>query len=68
MTSKMSLIRDSYYKMIEQEILSVQPMDEARVALEFLIKDSMSEKDLIEEGYKPACDHSRLIWIKDNKQ
>jgi hypothetical protein len=52
-----------YARKIAEEMVSVQPMDEAAPALLQLMKNGKSREDLIEEGYKPVSKMG-LMWIK----
>lgn len=54
---------------IAKDILSVQPMNtpEIREALQTLMaQPHVSEKEMREEGWKPVCESTRLMWIKDD--
>lgn len=62
------LLRESIPNQIAEDICNVQPLNEACKAFYELWKSSKSEKWLIENGYRPACEHTRLMWIKDEKQ
>jgi len=68
MTSKPNLtelimqIRQMMPSIIAHQLAEVQRMD--GVLLSEMMKQGMTEKDLIERGYEPVDEQSRLIWIK----
>lgn len=43
-----------------QEIVAVQPMP----PIDFNAEDCPDEKWLIENGFEPICDSTRLMWVK----
>lgn len=61
-------IRKTMPAAIAQEIINVQPMDEAGKALlalyDGLSKNPKTEAQLRAEGYRPVS-HMGLMWIKD---
>jgi hypothetical protein len=58
----LDLIRRNYTASLADELVSVQPMNNE--ALKEIIENSMDEKDLIEQGYEPVCEFTRLMWRK----
>lgn len=59
-------IRKEYVTNIAKELVNVQPINPGIV--EDFTKYALDEKDLIRLGYKPACELSRLIWVKDDNE
>lgn len=52
---------------IAKEIISVQPMAEAGAAIRLMRENSMSEKELTDNGYVPVDSITKLLWTKKEK-
>jgi hypothetical protein len=61
-----NLIRESYPNALADELANVQSMDGNVV--QGLLDNAKSEEELIREGYKPVCPHTRLMWIKSDDE
>lgn len=60
-------VRKETAEKIAQDIVNVQPMGpEVGEAWMTLYENSKSEKQLMDEGYKPISEDTRLMWIKDD--
>jgi hypothetical protein len=68
MTDKVliSLIRNIDPNVIAADICSVQPMPSDGIKALFV--QAKSEKELIEEGYEPVCETTRMIWKKKDTE
>jgi len=62
MISKIDIIEK-----IAREIVSVQPMTESMDAIRLIRENSMSEKELIDNGYVPVDSITKLMWVKKEK-
>jgi hypothetical protein len=64
------LIRKTLPEILAYEFCSVQPMNtpEMMKAWDTLCKNSMSEQELVDAGYHPVCETTRLMWVKDRKE
>ncbi len=65
LTELIKQIRQMMPSIIAHQLTEVQRMD--GVLLSEMMKQGMNEQDLIEQGYKPIDEQSRLIWIKKNE-
>lgn len=62
------LIRKTVPAQIMKEFTEVQPLTQESVdAWKAMYENSMSEEQLIANGYVPLCPHTRLTWIKKDE-
>lgn len=49
---------------LAEQILSVQPMEEAVEAFNRMYDSSKSEEWLKENGYEPICESTKMMWVR----
>lgn len=59
-------IKKSFPKKIAEEIVSIQPIDPKLIGK--LREESMSEENLINQGYEPIDNLTKLVWRKKNNE
>lgn len=59
-----ALIRNLAPDMIGERLLGAQNMQTSADAVKQLMADGKSESWLLENGYKPVCEHTKLMWVK----
>lgn len=59
----LDLVRMTLPNLIAEEICEVQPF--SKDLLKKLRQASIDEKELIEQGFKPVSEDTRLMWIKE---
>ena len=62
----LNMIRKNTPEMIAHDIVTTQAMGpEVGEAFMALYNNSKTEKQLRAEGYKPVCETTKLMWIKE---